>query len=167
MVRGQKYRVRWSDPERLDPKLMLSFHLHQTTNCAGRGRREGVRLSGNKGSSTVSATKGWFEFTLPATGTTGGSHFIEIRPLGVQSTRTIPLHFAAVPEADRGSGGFASALDSGGGKGAPPTLALPSNYSSFFSVVNAADAPPSYHLYVENDVDLLSAFHRDCKKNSD
>lgn len=30
-----------------------------------------------------------------------------------------------------------------------------------------ADAPPSYVLYVENDVDLLSAFHRDCKKGDD
>ena len=27
-----------------------------------------------------------------------------------------------------------------------------------------ADAPATYLLYVENDVDLLSAFHRDCKK---
>lgn len=30
-----------------------------------------------------------------------------------------------------------------------------------------ADAPPTYVLYVENDVDLLSAFHRDCKKGDE
>lgn len=45
--------------------------------------------------------------------------------------------------------------------------AMPSNYSSFFSVVDVADAPPTYVLYVENDVDLLSAFHRDCKKGDE
>ncbi|CAK9041041.1 unnamed protein product [Durusdinium trenchii] len=45
--------------------------------------------------------------------------------------------------------------------------AFPSNYSSFFSVVNQVDAPPTYLLYVENDVDLLSAFHRDCKKGDE
>lgn len=45
--------------------------------------------------------------------------------------------------------------------------AVPSNYSSFFSVIDVADAPPTYVLYVENDVDLLSAFHRDCKKGDD
>ncbi|CAE7947537.1 TNXB [Symbiodinium sp. KB8] len=42
--------------------------------------------------------------------------------------------------------------------------AVPSNYSALFSVIAEADAPATYLLYVENDVDLLSAFHRDCKK---
>jgi len=42
--------------------------------------------------------------------------------------------------------------------------AMPSNYSALFSVIAEADAPATYLLYVENDVDLLSAFHRDCKK---
>ncbi|CAJ1378463.1 unnamed protein product [Effrenium voratum] len=41
---------------------------------------------------------------------------------------------------------------------------MPSNYSALFSVIDVADAPPTYLLYVENDVDLLSAFHRDCRK---
>jgi len=45
--------------------------------------------------------------------------------------------------------------------------AMPSNYTSFFSVIDVADAPPTYLLYVENDVDLLSAFHRDCKKGDE
>jgi hypothetical protein len=44
---------------------------------------------------------------------------------------------------------------------------IPSNYSSVFAIVEEKDAPPTYLLYVENDVDLLSAFHRDCKKDSE
>jgi hypothetical protein len=39
-----------------------------------------------------------------------------------------------------------------------------SNYSEPFSVVSAKDAPPAMALFIEKDVDLLSAFHRDCKK---
>ena len=38
------------------------------------------------------------------------------------------------------------------------------NYSEPFAIVAEADAPPAFGLYVERDVDLLSAYHRDCKK---
>ena len=40
------------------------------------------------------------------------------------------------------------------------------NYSEPFSILAAADAPPAFALYIERDVDLLSAYHRDCKKAS-
>ena len=39
-----------------------------------------------------------------------------------------------------------------------------SNFSEPFTVVSAADAPPAMALFIEKDVDLLSAFHRDCKR---
>ena len=39
-----------------------------------------------------------------------------------------------------------------------------SNFSDPFTVLGPADAPPAMALYIENDVDLLSAFHRDCKR---
>eukprot|EP00930_Biecheleria_cincta_P036104 TRINITY_DN24783_c0_g1_i1.p1 TRINITY_DN24783_c0_g1~~TRINITY_DN24783_c0_g1_i1.p1 ORF type:complete len:2581 (+),score=311.66 TRINITY_DN24783_c0_g1_i1:162-7904(+) len=48
---------------------------------------------------------------------------------------------------------------------AAPSLS-PSNFSAYFTIVQERDAPSSYLLFVENDVDLLSAFHRDCKKGS-
>ena len=38
------------------------------------------------------------------------------------------------------------------------------NYSEPFAVVAEEDAPPAFGLYIERDVDLLSAYHRDCKK---
>ena len=38
------------------------------------------------------------------------------------------------------------------------------NYSEPFAIVAAADAPPAFALLIERDVDLLSAYHRDCKK---
>ena len=37
------------------------------------------------------------------------------------------------------------------------------NYSDPFTVVAELDAPPAFGLYIERDVDLLSAYHRDCK----
>mmetsp|Transcript_134092 Transcript_134092/g.428462 ORF Transcript_134092/g.428462 Transcript_134092/m.428462 type:complete len:2501 (-) Transcript_134092:185-7687(-) len=46
-------------------------------------------------------------------------------------------------------------------------VVAPSNYSAFFSILSPEHASLDYVLYVETDVDLLSAFHRDCKKNKD
>jgi hypothetical protein len=40
------------------------------------------------------------------------------------------------------------------------------NYSEPFSILAEAEAPPAFALYIERDVDLLSAYHRDCKKAS-
>lgn len=48
-----------------------------------------------------------------------------------------------------------------------PYQARPSNYSAYFSVLRPEQAPVDYILYVENDVDLLSAFHRDCKQDKE
>jgi len=48
---------------------------------------------------------------------------------------------------------------------APDTV--PSNYSGLFTILAPEDAPVSYLLYVANDVDLLSAFHRNCKGDKD
>ena len=38
------------------------------------------------------------------------------------------------------------------------------NFTEPFDIVSASAAPPSTALYIEKDVDVLSAFHRNCKK---
>jgi hypothetical protein len=41
-----------------------------------------------------------------------------------------------------------------------------SNYSEPFWIVPPDMAPPVWHLHIEKDVDLLSAFHRNCKQEN-
>ena len=41
----------------------------------------------------------------------------------------------------------------------------PGNFTEPFEIVSADAAPPSAALYIEKDIDVLSAFHRNCKKD--
>lgn len=81
---------------------------------------------------------------------------------------------AQLGQADARSGAFSMAVPEATAPGSdyfvelrPISGQAPSNYTGLFSIVPASQAPLDYMLYVENDVDLLSAFHRDCKKDKD